>query len=112
MLKISRGLEADGTRNGTGRNKWHTSNINNILRNEKYIGDALLQKTYTTDSLTKTRVKNNGLVPQYYVKTAMRPLSRGRFSCRCKKSWSGGVSSRPARIGRTEPSAATIASLR
>lgn len=29
--------------------------------------DALLQKTYTTDFLNKTRVKNNGLVPQYYV---------------------------------------------
>ena len=46
---------------------WHTSTINKILRNEKYIGDALLQKTYTTDFLNKTRVKNNGLVPQYYV---------------------------------------------
>ena len=47
--------------------KWHTSTINKILRNEKHIGDALLQKTYTTDFLNKTRVKNNGLVPQYYV---------------------------------------------
>lgn len=28
---------------------------------------ALLQKTYTTDFLNKTRVKNNGIVPQYYV---------------------------------------------
>lgn len=37
------------------------------MRNEKYIGDALLQKTYTTDFLSKTRVKNNGIVPQYYV---------------------------------------------
>ena len=36
-----------------------------ILRNEKYIGDALLQKTYTTDFLTKTRTKNNGTVLQY-----------------------------------------------
>jgi hypothetical protein len=43
------------------------ANINNILRNEKYIGDALLQKTYTVDFLTKKRVKNNGIVPQYYV---------------------------------------------
>ena len=32
-----------------------------------WIGDALLQKTYTTDFLNKTRVKNNGPVPQYYV---------------------------------------------
>jgi len=38
-----------------------------ILTNEKYIGDALLQKTYTTDFLTKKRIKNNGTVPQYYV---------------------------------------------
>jgi len=67
MLKIARGLEADGILNGAGREKWHTSNINQILRNEKYIGDALLQKTYTTDFLTKTRVKNHGIVPQYYV---------------------------------------------
>lgn len=37
------------------------------MANEKYIGDALLQKTYTTDFLNKTRVKNNGIVPQYYV---------------------------------------------
>jgi site-specific DNA recombinase len=70
MLKIKRGLEADGILNGAGNKKWHTSNINHILRNEKYIGDALLQKTYTTDFLTKTRVKNNGLVPQYYVENS------------------------------------------
>ncbi|MBQ6400662.1 MAG: recombinase family protein [Firmicutes bacterium] len=42
-------------------------NIKKILTNEKYMGDALLQKTYTTDFLTKTRVKNHGLMPQYYV---------------------------------------------
>ena len=67
MLKIARGLEADGILNGAGKAKWHTSNINQILRNEKYIGDALLQKTYTTDFLTKKRIKNDGIVPQYYV---------------------------------------------
>jgi len=44
MLKIARGLEADGILNGAGKERWHTSNINNILRNEKYIGDALLHK--------------------------------------------------------------------
>ena len=37
------------------------------LENEKYMGDALLQKTYTVDFLQKKRVKNNGIVPQYYV---------------------------------------------
>ena len=38
------------------------------LSNEKYMGDALLQKTYTADFLTKKRLKNNGEVRQYYIK--------------------------------------------
>ncbi len=58
---------ADGILNIAGNERWHTSNLNQILRNEKYIGDALLQKTYTKDFLTKQRVKNNGHVPQYYI---------------------------------------------
>ena len=67
MDKIASGLMADGILTGAGKEKWHTSTINKILRNEKYMGDALLQKTYTTDFLTKKRIKNNGTVPQYYV---------------------------------------------
>lgn len=38
-----------------------------MLQNEKYKGDALLQKTYTVDFLTKERAVNNGEVPMYYV---------------------------------------------
>ena len=56
MLQIARGLEADGILTGAGNPRWHTSTINKILRNEKYIGDALLQKTYTVDFLSKKRV--------------------------------------------------------
>lgn len=67
MDKIAAGLETNGILIGAGKVKWHTSTINKILRNEKYIGDALLQKTYTTGFLTKKRIKNNGTVPQYYV---------------------------------------------
>lgn len=70
LLKIARGLEADGLVNGAGNKKWHTSNLNQILRNEKYIGDALLQKTYTVNFLTKERIKNDGKVPQYYVENS------------------------------------------
>ncbi len=67
MDRIAAGLEEDGILTGAGKTKWWTSTIKKILQNEKYIGDALLQKTYTTDFLSKTRVKNNGIVPQYYV---------------------------------------------
>lgn len=67
LLQIKRGLEADGILNGAGNAKWHESNIKQILSNEKYIGDALLQKTYTVNTLEKKRVTNNGIVPKYYV---------------------------------------------
>jgi site-specific DNA recombinase len=54
MDKIAAGLEADGILNGAGKERWHTSNINKILRNEKYIGDALLQKPIRLTSLQKS----------------------------------------------------------
>ena len=67
MDRIAKGLEADGILTGAGKTKWWTSTINKILRNEKYIGDALLQKTYTIDFLNKKRGRNNGTLPQYYI---------------------------------------------
>ena len=44
------------------------STVKSILTNEKYKGDALLQKTYTDDFLTKRKKINKGEVQQYYVK--------------------------------------------
>lgn len=67
LRQIGMGLEADGILTAAGNDKWHPESLKKILQNEKYIGDALLQKTYTVDFLTKKRVKNNGIVPQYYV---------------------------------------------
>lgn len=65
--QIARGLECDGVLTARGNTRWHDSAIRRILENEKYMGDALLQKTYTVDFLKKKRVKNNGDIPQYYV---------------------------------------------
>ena len=68
MNRIARTLTAEGhTPPGNGV-KWRPNNIRSILTNEKYIGDALLQKTFTEDFLTKKHRKNNGEIPQYYVK--------------------------------------------
>ena len=55
---LSRGLETDGIKTAVGKTKWVATTLRKILRNEKYIGDALLQKTVTTDFLTKKRVEN------------------------------------------------------
>lgn len=69
-MGIGRGLEADGILTGAGKEKWRAETLQKILKNEKYIGDALLQKTYTVDFLEKKRVPNNGLVSQYYVENS------------------------------------------
>ena len=50
-----------------GGEKWTKTTITSILSNEKYKGHALLQKTFTTDFLEKTKKRNEGEVPQYYV---------------------------------------------
>ncbi len=70
LRDIKVGLEKDKIVNGAGNKKWHVSNLNQILNNEKYMGDALLQKTYTVDFLNKKRVKNDGIAPQYYVENS------------------------------------------
>ena len=65
--KIAKGLECDGILTSRGKKKWHDTSIRLILENEKYMGDVLLQKTYTVDYLQKKRVKNTSIMPQYYI---------------------------------------------
>ena len=66
-IGISRLLESEGIKAPGGGNKWYAGTITSILTNEKYKGDALLQKKFTTDFLTKKQKVNEGEVPQYYV---------------------------------------------
>lgn len=49
------------------KNIWRSTTVESILKNEKYKGVALLQKTFTTDFLTKKKKINEGEIPQYYV---------------------------------------------
>lgn len=50
-----------------GKDSWCPTTVKSILTSEKMKGDALLQKTYIEDFLTKKQVKNRGQIPQYYV---------------------------------------------
>ena len=65
--QIAKGLTQMGVKTAAGKDKWYTSSVLSILKNEKYKGDALLQKSFTKDFLTHKRVDNKGEVPQYYV---------------------------------------------
>ena len=64
---ITKELEKRGIKSPSGKDKWYISTVRSILTNEKYRGDALIQKEYTADFLDKTRRKNTGEIPQYYM---------------------------------------------
>ena len=57
-----------------GKEKWSRSTVRSILVNEKYKANALLQKYYTKDYLSKKRIRNKGEVQQYYVKGSHEPI--------------------------------------
>lgn len=72
--KIAKQLTEEGVPTVTKKTHWHATVIYKMLSNEKYMGDALLQKTYTIDFLTKKKVMNKGIVPQYYVEDNHEPI--------------------------------------
>ena len=64
---IKRIFEREGIKNWDGSTKWQSTTLLSMLVNEKYKGDAILQKSYTADFLTKKRVVNNGEIQKFYV---------------------------------------------
>lgn len=59
---------------------WHLDTLRKILRNEKYTGDLILQKTFITDHITKRKVINDGQLPKYMVTDDHEPIiSRETF---------------------------------
>ena len=70
VSRIAKTLTDEGIPTPAGKQKWQNSTIESILTNEKYKGDARLQKKFTTDFLTKKMKVNEGEVPQYYVRNS------------------------------------------
>ena len=74
FTRIKNALESRGKLTAMGNQIWSESNIKSILKNEKYVGDVLLQKTFTADCITKKVVKNNGERPMYLVTKHHAPI--------------------------------------
>jgi len=68
--QIALALQSQGIKTVKGCDKWSYTSIRSILRSEKYKGDALLQKTYIEDCISKRVRKNNGELPQYYIENS------------------------------------------
>ena len=74
MKNIALILHVKGIHTKTGSTEWRTNTITRILQNEKYVGDALLQKTFTSDCITHKVVKNHGERPMYLVTNHHDPI--------------------------------------
>ena len=68
LREIADCLKAEGILTKSGNNTWSIASVQNILKNEKYCGDAITQKTVTIDCISKTRKKNTGEAPMYYIR--------------------------------------------
>lgn len=65
LNKIARELKSRGITSPTGKEDWTSTAIDKLLTNEKYIGNVMLQKTFTPDVLNQLQKKNNGELPRY-----------------------------------------------
>jgi len=74
MTDIAKRLTLLERKTAHGKTEWHREIISSILRNEKYVGDALLQKTYRVDCISKKVRKNNGERPMYLVTNHHEPI--------------------------------------
>lgn len=92
--EIAKYLMEKGIPSPAKMEKWHPSTVKSILQNEKYKGDALLQKTFTVDFLTHKIKRNRGELSQYYVEDDHEAIiSKEEFDLvqcelerRCKKA--------------------------
>ena len=67
---IAKLLNEEGIPRRYSQKKWYASTIKYILTNERYMGDALLQKSFTTETLPFRKVRNEGQLPKYYVENS------------------------------------------
>lgn len=67
LRMIKARLETESIPNISGGAKWAITAIRSILTNEKYCGDVLLQKTFTSDCINRKVIRNTGQLPMYLV---------------------------------------------
>jgi len=101
---IQRELTEKEIPTAAGIQGWSRQVIQNILTNEKYIGDCLRQKTYTTDCISKKVRKNEGELPQYYVENNHPAIIPREIFLRVKEEMTRRTSKRKVmqKTGRTE----------
>lgn len=93
-MPIARHLTQQGIPTPAKKTVWQKATVESILRNEKYKGAALLQKSFTVDFLQKKTKINEGEVPQYYVEHSHEAIISPEEWDKVRQNW---------RDGRTAP---------
>ena len=71
---IAKELTSKGIKSPKGNDNWNESTIRGILKNEKYIGDVLMGKTFTIDPISHKRLSNLGEAEKHYIKEHHEPI--------------------------------------
>lgn len=106
LRMIRQELEAAGISNPAGSEKWGIDQIRNILSNEKYCGDVLMQKTFIQDCISKKVVKNTGQLPMYLIQNnhpaiVSREVYQAVQAEKARRSASASPSKKTSPTGRT-----------
>ena len=103
ISQIAEDLTARGITTPGGKTKWRISTVRSILSNEKYKGEAILQKTFSKDYLSKKVCKNNGELPQYNVTNSHEPIIQPDLFDRVQRELKRRRSARPKKAGMDSP---------
>ena len=106
LRMIRQELEARGIPNPAGSEKWGIDQIRNILSNEKYCGDVLMQKTFIQDCISKKVVKNTGQLPMYLIQNnhpaiVSREVYQAVQAEKARRSATASPSTKTSSTGRT-----------
>ena len=106
LRMIRQALEAAGIPNPAGSEKWGIDQIRNILSNEKYCGDVLMQKTFIQDCISKKVVKNTGQLPMYLIQNnhpaiVSREVYQAVQAEKARRSATASPSTKTSSTGRT-----------
>lgn len=80
-------LESQAIKTVTGKEIWDAKTIQNMLKNEKYKGDTMLQKTFTEDFMTGKKSKNIGQRSRYYIKDSHPAIVSAEVFDKVQEKW-------------------------
>lgn len=105
MVGIAKELNDEGVPSPSKKTAWSEATLRGLLKNERYCGDVILQKTYVTDPISKKVKQNNGELPKVYIKNNHAPIvSREQYEKAQQERSRRGSKRKVSKLSATEQS--------